>query len=211
MGGFVGTEICATAEGRAWVELRFSLRPLDLSEIALGAATPGERRGSLNAVLRALDHWTAAGLIHRMKTGKEQYLMTDDARKLRQPPAAATRPIRKEVRSGRARMWTAIRVLKSFDLVELCSAAECARNSAAAYMRMLERGGYVTRISARGELPRWRLIRHSGPKNPGVVRDPLNRNHIVALVDRNTGERHPLANRHGQPSFFLDKGIHHVC
>lgn len=205
---FVDAPMCATTTGRAWTDLRFSMVPLSLAEIVLRAIRKDDPKGSLKLLLDALDRWTAAGFIHLHTGTGEKFLMSESARQLRKPPEKGHR-IRRETRSGRARMWSAIRVLKSFDLVELCNAAECHPNTAARYMRMLERAGYVRRVSARGEMGRWRLVRHTGPKNPGEVRDPLNRNCVVALVDRNTGIRHPVVNRHGQSSLFLAPGVNH--
>lgn len=207
---FVDGPSYATPELRAWQELRFALRPIGLSEITMRTTRPGEQLGALISVFRALDSWAGDGLVARTLTDRgEEFLMSDCARSLREPPACV-RPIRKEVRSGRARMWTAIRVLKSFDLIELCAAAECNAVTAAGYMRLLERAGYIARTSPRGELARWRLLRHTGPKNPGQVRDPMNRNRIVALVDRNTSQRHEIADRSGQTSFFLAPEGNHV-
>ncbi len=204
------TAVCASPELHAWQELRFALHPIALGEVAMRATRPFRQTGALAPVFRALDRWTRAGLIERIVTNRgEEFLMSESARRLREPPASA-RPIRKQVRSGRARMWSAIRVLKSFDLVELCTVAECGPITATGYMRLLERAGYIARTSPRGELARWRLLRHTGPKNPGAVRDPMNRNRIVALADRNTGDRHPMVDRDGQSSFFLAPGVNHV-
>lgn len=177
-------------ERAAWTALRFAMEPVRLADIIL--ANDGANDvppPSVADTLILLDRWRGAGLIER--SGKpETYMMHQKARAFRDPPtvgAVATEP---KQRSTRQRIWSAVRVMKSFDLVEICFAATVETRAARRVLNQLTRAGYLTRTERAGDdHPRWRVIRPSGPHHPRVEYDGRT---VVALVDRNNGQRFPL-------------------
>lgn len=84
-------------------------------------------------------------------------------------------------RAGRARMWTAMRVLRTFSVPEVVATAEVSVTAAHKYLRALERAGYlqVAREKQNGRTGGhvlYRLSRDTGPYAPRLgkdgVRDP---------------------------------------
>lgn len=192
-------------EDALWVELRFSKAPRTTADLIL-ALMPPPPGGGLTQLLNALDRWRGAGLIefHQQKRGA--YLMTDKARRHRLPPVKDETK-RGQQRNARQRIWSAIRVLKLFDLVQLCMTASVEEEAALRYVRLLERGRYLAR-KGRGKDAVWRLIGQAGPLHPVPSHTT---GAVVALQDRNTGERVTLSARSGSPaSLFLAGEINHV-
>lgn len=176
----------------AWNMLHRADQPLCIADIALPAlasTVAAEKGAGLDEVIGAIDEWRTCRLIERVPGKYESYVMTEEGRELgdqvEQAPMA-----RKYGRSGRARMWTAIRVLKKFGIKELTSAAEVHERTALNYLRLLERAGYVAATGHRN----WKVVRHTGPYHPGQIYQS-NSKTVVALEDRNTGKRYPVSPR----------------
>ena len=77
---------------------------------------------------------------------------------------------------GRARMWRAMRVFRSFTSPQVCMAASVSRKNAQSFIRALEKAGYLRRVRAHesgkaGSFADWRLIRDTGPECPILRRD----------------------------------------
>ncbi|WP_336958710.1 hypothetical protein [Sphingobium aquiterrae] len=84
--------------------------------------------------------------------------------------------------AGHKRLWTAMRVLRTFDLAQLVMAAEVKRDFAARYVRLLVTAGYLAPVWA--DVPSWRLCRNSGPLYPQMMRRS-NARTTTALYDQN--------------------------
>ncbi|SCW56051.1 hypothetical protein SAMN02927924_01356 [Sphingobium faniae] len=184
----------------AWTLLRFAQAPLSIADIVCsdGPTLP------LGDILELLNRWRGAGLIERIDK-PESYIMHQKAKAFRNPPTVGAVPREPKPRSTRQRIWSAIRVMRSFDLVELCMAASVDRRPARNFLNQLTRAGYLVRTDrGDGEQPHWRLGRPSGSKHPSVEYD--RRRTVVALIDRNSGERFPLS----PTQKFLAAEIHHV-
>ncbi len=185
----------------AWDAVRFARAPLTLADIIFEQRRTAEPT-PLSATILLLDSWRGAGLIER--TDKpETYTMFEEAKALRQPPALDAPTRQPKPRSTRQRIWSAIRVMKSFDLVELCFTATVERSAASRVLNQLTRAGYLTRTDRPGDdHPRWRVTRRSGPNHPRV--EYAGRT-VVALVDRNSGQRFPLSPTQN----FLAREVNH--
>ena len=89
---------------------------------------------------------------------------------------------------GQQRMWTAMRVLRNFNVRDLVYSASLpghpvADSAAESYCRWLERGGYLRRdvAEAGGGLVRWHIVKLTGARAPQILR-------VKQLFDPNTGE-----------------------
>lgn len=99
--------------------------------------------------------------------------------------------------SQRQRIWTAIRVLKRFDLPALQMASESTYGSLTNYVNWLHRAGYLHRenraVPAQGKLAVYRLVRPSGRQAPKV--DNRRRDGTTTVTDRNTGQSFGVTSR----------------
>ncbi|MFY9350090.1 MAG: hypothetical protein WBL20_14355 [Sphingobium sp.] len=188
----------------AWTILRFALAPVGLAEIILANdAGDAAQRPTVADTLHLLNRWRGAGLIERIEK-PESYIMQAKARTFRDPPAVGEPAREPKARSTRQRIWSAVRVMRSFDLVEICFAATVEARAARRVLNQLTRAGYLRRTDRLGDdQPRWRLSRPSGPTHPRV--EYAGRT-VVALVDANSGQRFPLLSSQK----ILAGEIHHV-
>ncbi|WJY18693.1 hypothetical protein [Pseudoblastomonas flavescens] len=135
-----------------------------------------------------LDQWSAQGWLVTYSTPL-RIRMTDEARARSAPPATLRRVENRRLNSMRARMWSAMRVLRAFDLPTLCFAAEVSQGNARTFLRDLVRVGYATEIGS-GMRAGWKLAKDTGPTHP-IIRTIPNRAVkgllLVELRDRNTG------------------------
>jgi hypothetical protein len=187
-----------------WTALRFAQQPLRLADIIFANDDTAHRaRVSIAETRLLLDRWRGAGLIERIDK-PESYIMQAKARDFRDPPAVGETARKPKPRSTRQRIWSAVRVMKSFDLVEICFAATVEKRAARRILNQLTRAGFLSRTDRAGDdQPRWRLARPSGPHHPGVEYEGRT---VVALVDRNSGRRFPLS----PTQKILAAEIHHV-
>lgn len=184
---FVPTERMHNPMLSARTFLRFETRP-----VTLGAIVEATDYAPLSDTIRLLERWRGAGLIQQVKK-PERYIMENKARDLRDPPVVGERLRGVKARSARQRLWSAIRVMKSFDLIEICFAASVQKPIGRDLLNQLTRAGYLTRTDKEGDdQPSWRLVRPSGPHHP--IAEYQGRK-IVALIDGLTHERFPLPQR----------------
>lgn len=143
-----------------------------------------------------LSHWVQAGLLETIKPDNDagehartHYLMPQQARRLTAPPALDKHRQASAHRGGRAAMWRAIRVLKSFDLVQLCMTAEVSEASAKVFVSALLRAEVLRRVTrgnaATGQRSTYALNGTFGPKTPVVSVDRARR--LTTVLDPNTG------------------------
>lgn len=180
----------------AWKILRASSTATAMVDIVMPIKNTADF--DLSHVVAAVDRWVGLGAVKRLSGEKEAFVVSDAYRSFVRPPDRCK--IQRAHRNGCARMWTAIRVLKVFSIKELTAAASVSEASARKYMRLLERAGYVAKTTRRSANNiGWRLIRHTGPHHPGAINTGTR---TVALVDRNTGERHDFAAASAPSPFF---------
>lgn len=173
-----------------WVELRFASRPLDLGEIVLAVRSRVLVR--VAAIHRTLSDWARAGFVE-VSGRPHAYQLTAEARRLPDPPSAAeeSAPIRavwNENRGPRQRLWSAMRVLKRFDLVTLRMSADVTELRAKEFLRNMVRAGYLREVPpASAAAPAFWAIgaRHCGPLPPVVRYRLINGRPVLRVIDRN--------------------------
>ena len=177
---------------QVWVELRFAARPLGLGEIVLAVRRQVTVR--VGTVHRTLRRWVQAGLVEII--GKpEAYQMTAQARRLPDPPLPdyGTETVRDgwtEHRGPRQRLWTAMRVLKRFDLVTLRMSADVTEPRAKEFLRNMVRAGYLREMPPTSPMASagWAIgPRQCGPLSPIVRYRMVDGRPFLRVVDRNDG------------------------
>ena len=174
---------------QTWVELRYATRPLTLSEIADGV----RRRcaTTLREILAAIDAWVSRGLV--AATGRPvAYAMAATAKADPNPPIQSVdaAPRYHPKRAPRERLWSAMRVLKRFDLVTITMAADVSESRAKDFLRTMTRAGYLRSVvlpTGQG-LTTWVSGgRTWGPLPPQITRMMVDGRSIERVTDRNDG------------------------
>jgi len=187
---------------RAWRALR----------LLRGAFTARELRSHglpVYPITACLDHWQRLGLVERLPVHSASFSMTPKGRSIAVPPMpelrVRTAKPKIKPRDARARMWTAIRILKHFDGAQLGWAASVTPKTAAAFCGLLTRAGYLTAIDTKGGEPCWRLGRRPlGPQPPTISHHRAER--ASTLFDPNTQARIRITRCR---SFFLGSELNH--
>jgi hypothetical protein len=167
-----------------WQALRSAQAPRTIAE--LQAVCPV----SYDAARDALTRWQRRGAVVRhpgrpLRFGLAPSIRTDT------PPDGRSKEARTRMRqrSARQRIWTAMRVLKTFDAPTLRMAANATESGVATYLNQLQRGGYIRVVergsSNTGRLSIYRLHRNTGPNCP-TTRRPRGATTII-LADNNNG------------------------
>ncbi|UIJ46919.1 hypothetical protein LZK98_08245 [Sphingomonas cannabina] len=151
----------------------------------------------LCAIHKPLRAWAGAGIILKIDGRPQRYLMAAQTERSLTPPTVhhdgriAIRP-----RSSREKIWSAIRVLKTFDVPQLMLVCGVKRGQVLEFLSALDQAGYVRRHPCQaGESPRYTLLHRSGPRPPSITRSLSGGRWTRTLVDPNTGARVPLAGR----------------
>lgn len=170
-----------------WVELRFTAVPRSFFDLYSAAR---DRTGmDLHGALRLVDGWVEGGFVERLGQ-PHVYRATEAGLRRRDPPPMperiSQRPRAIVPGSARARMWTAMRILRRFDLVQLVMAARVARTAARDFVRLMSLAGYLERHgdywqarAAAAPLP---------PFPPSITRLGLPGGAMLRVTDRLTGE-----------------------
>lgn len=176
-----------------WAALRMRDHPASVPELAaaIGATS--------SSIAWRLSRWAKAGLLTAIKPANEAgepqrtcYIMPQASRVHQAPPSldAKRRPTIGK-RGGRTAMWRAIRVLKRFDLVQLCMTAEVTESSAKVYVSALLRAGILRRDvrgkASTGQRSLYALAGTFGPLVPVVSQRREGGRTITSLTDPNTG------------------------
>ncbi|MEQ1688371.1 MAG: hypothetical protein ABL874_07340 [Sphingopyxis sp.] len=178
------------APTQAWVELRFAKAPLTFADIyfAVRGRAPSITSPTLWTHLRA---WMRGGFV-RASGHPVHYAMADNARAMAGPPAITR--VRKtrhwtERRTARQRLWSAMRVLKRFDLVQLRLAADVSEPRAKDFLRIMTRAGYLRSDIGVGQIiPTWaRGTRGWGPLAPSSFRLIVEGRPVMRVTDHNDG------------------------
>lgn len=177
----------ANATIQTWVELRFAKAPLTFADIyfAVRERTP---MVSSRTMWSNLQTWARAGFI-LMAERPIQFAIIESARGCIDPPPASIAPRGRICqRSPRQRLWTAMRVLKRFDLVQLRLAADVSVPRAKDFLRTMTRAGYLRIIASPSTHLSWALgARHCGPLPPAVHHLRIDGMPIMRVTDRNDG------------------------
>ena len=178
----------ASPRARLWRVLRFCHTPRSLAQLYAAADIEPELFFSL------IDAWSARGFL-LTEINPLRFIMTNAARERKAAPRSLSehsgqkRKSSVPKRSGRQRLWAAMRVLKEFDLKTLCLAAEAGEKGATEFIYALARTGYLdTRPTPRGDDQIWRLLRNTGPAHPIVRRRNRGSSSLVEVEDRNSGQ-----------------------
>lgn len=165
---------------RSWAAMRAIGRPFTASDIHSITGVP------LGVTARLLIGWCKRGHLQQQPRGTS-YTMTEKARQRTSPPQLKVKgsPSVKR-RSGRQRMWSAMRVLRVFDLPTLMIAAGASASSARTYVEELRKAEYIgVAGSTIGGRTRFRLVRNSGVFHPVICRRLQGSVTVVELFDRN--------------------------
>lgn len=202
MSGYsIRTDVTHAVERPLWQALAAAPAPASVAELHLACSAHP------NAIQHRLTRWHRAGFIHRIEGRPLRFAMSDHVANDPEPPSVSIQGrATPRKRSGRARIWSAMRVLKTFDVPQLRIAASCTRRSVEDYINCLARAGYVRVVDRGDRAGSWavyRLVRNTGPKAPGIThtrkagdadlgecaRTPTTR----TLIDRNNGQRHDIS------------------
>lgn len=184
----IRTDPQRAVEAPLWAALIAAPTPTSVAELhVLTRAKP-------NAIQHRLARWRAAGLVIQIQGRPNRFIMSDTIDpKTPMPAVTIAGRARFKPRTARARMWSAIRVLRSFDLPQLLMSAACSRRSGEDFINCLVRAGYLRTTSignpTRGTWTTYCLARNSGPVAP-IVRHRARTDgpgRIRLVVDGNTG------------------------
>lgn len=138
-----------------------------------------------------LQLWLGAGLVARVGTRPHRYSFAVDHSAM--PPVIDRAGQARPRRPAYQRIWSAIRVLRQFELADLEATTGASHRSVLGYLGLLQRTGYIrlVRIGSNraGRAGLYQLISNPGPVAPRetiVIRDGRR---IREFVDGNTGTR----------------------
>ena len=169
-----------------WQALRAAGAPATIPELhVMSRARP-------QAICLRLGRWVRAGLVHDLGGRPKRFVMSDPAAQPSLPPRVGASGAVLPARTARDRMWTAMRVLRSFDLPQLMMAAQVTRRSAEDFINCLLRAGMLRRAyrgnSRRGDWSLYQLAGRRGPKTPIVSHGRRDGRRFRHVIDPNDGE-----------------------
>lgn len=179
-----------------WAEMRWARGEIDyITLVRCALAHCGEKFALLGEASRAfddiLDDWVAREIVEA-EGRRTRYRIVRKYLFLRSPPPAPNRQPPTIKRTQRQRLWSAMRVLRSFDLPTLLMASGASRRSAIELLGLLERAGWLRRVGNG-----WTLSgdRKWGPIAPIVSRaadhvrliDPVTRD--ITEINASRGQR----------------------
>lgn len=184
---------------QAWVTLRFAPEPLSLADIVADVAARliVPIAGRLRDIIRAIDEWVAADLV-QMVGKPAMYAMAAGVRGRSNPPSSGPRSATHWTmrRTVRQRLWTAMRILKRFDLITLHLAADVSEAQARRFVSTMVRAGYLRPALPAGPMPAWVAgARPWGPVAPSLQYQLRDGRSVLILTDRNDGTQIPLPSR----------------
>lgn len=169
--------------GPLWSALRSAITPPSIPELL--AACPG----SYDTVHTALKRWQDRGAIIRCADKPLRFRLKD--RSLDTPPDGRSEMAKTNIRerSARQRIWTAMRVLKTFDAPTLQMTTNASPRAVATFIDQLQRAKYVQMVERgfrqTGRTSVYRLARNTGPKCPTTTRPDGK----MVILDNNNGRR----------------------
>lgn len=202
-----------------WTELRFASEPVDELDLLVGAVRHCEdacpTRGATFKLLETLlGRWVGAHLVVAVPSKPPRYSLERNCLSMASPPALPA-PVRANPlpkRSQRQRLWSAARVLRTFDLPTLLIAAEASAKAARDMLNILERGGWLRRTPAGWSTANGRPW---GPVAPSWARIVEAGKPIIRIIDQRDGStidlpvrRHRAQSRQDSSTVaFADGGV----
>jgi len=184
-----------------WTELRFAPEPVDELDLLVAAVGHCEdarptRGATLKLLETLLGRWVSARLVDVVDGKPPRYSLERNCLNMASPPLlpAPTRRNPLPRRNQRQRLWSAMRVLRSFDLTTLIIAAEANPRSARDMIDVLERGGWLVRTAdgwSTAAARRW------GPLAPTWSRGHDDGHPVVRVTDNRDGTLITLRGRRG--------------
>jgi len=174
-----------------WNALRTAGGPATVSELHIAS------RAHPNAIQLRLRRWVRAGFVNDLGGRPKLFIMSSTAPNIPVPPrmGEACKPL--PPRTTRERLWSSIRVLKTFDLPTLMISAEASRRSAEEFINCLLQADYIARMSRgnsmRGDWSTYQLRARSGPKAPVIKHGTENGVRFRRLYDPNNGSTHDIS------------------
>lgn len=182
---------------RVWSALLAQDEPVRFGELV----PAGANRAS---AYQSLERWVSAGLVERTGSPSHyRYHLNDNTDRSPMPPVVtASGSAVRRASPAYQRIWSAIRVLRRFDLPLLIITAQVRERQLSGYIGLLRRTGYVDLVQLgnpqRGIVSRYRLVRDPGPKAPRETLRVTPAGTARLLVDPNTGQEHDVGR--GSPS-----------
>lgn len=172
-----------------WSELRIARGSIDVVELTIRAIEHCEqafatRGDAFRRFDQLLGGWIARGLV-TVSGHPARYDLVREYQHLRSPPPPpAPRPLPFPKRTQQQRLWSAMKVLRTFDLPTLMMAADASRRAAIELIRVLERGQWL-RATATG----WTTAaaRKWGPVVPSIRRERGADGVVMRVTDRTSG------------------------
>lgn len=170
-----------------WSELRVARGSIDVVDLMIRAIEHCEssfanRGEAFRRFDQLLGDWVSRGLV-TVAGHPACYNLVREYQHLRSPPPPpAPRPLPFPKRTQQQRLWSAMKVLRTFDLPTLLMAADANRRAALDMVRILERGGWL-RATATG----WTTAaaRKWGPVVPSIRRERGAA--VMRITDRTSG------------------------
>lgn len=201
-----------------WTELRFAPEPVDELDLLVAAVGHCEdARPTRGATLKLLENllvrWVGARFVVAAPGKPPRYSLERNCLSMASPPAIPA-PARKSPfprRTERQRLWSAMRVLRNFDLTTLLIAAEANPRSARDMISVLHRAGWLRRTRGgwtTASARRW------GPLAPTWSRIEVEAGRVVRVIDNRDGSiidlpvraRPRRSHRHEQSASHLSDG-----
>lgn len=167
-----------------WRALRRIDGPATFAEL-VAAAGAGSDRG----VYCRLFRWQRSGFVVKTREVTKRFELTAEAAALVEPPKIGAALIPAPAKSARQRIWTAMRILKTFDVPMLVMTAEASRRACEDAIWLLCRADYVRLEKHSGTWATYRLVKSTGPIVPSFTNPPEGEREIV---DPNLGTSAPL-------------------
>lgn len=157
--------IAARPHQRLWTELLTAPAPVTAGELSTATGA------SFQTADFRLDLWVRAGLVERRGRRPHRYRLAANTERTPLPPAiTATGRALPRPPATYQRLWTAMRVLRTFDIPILAITAEASENAVRGYIGLLRRAGYIKIVSAprgrAGARLTYALIRNTGRHAP---------------------------------------------
>lgn len=171
-----------------WHQLRMADDPVEgmfllgwaANDCSDGSLTRGQTLHHLESIL---NEWVDQGLVLVVSDGPSTYALSPDHRMKKKPrrarSASNARPSSRD--SQRQRLWTAMRILRRFDLPTLLMTANASRRATTDLIAILERGGWLSRTGSG-----WATSarRPWGPHAPSIARVVADEGRFLRITDR---------------------------
>lgn len=171
-----------------WTELRFAAEPLDELDLLVAAVGHCEdacptRGATLKLLETLLRRWVEARLVIALPGKPPRYSLERNCLSMASPPDVPerARPLPFPKRTQQQRLWSAMKILRNFDMPTLLMTATANRRAALDMVRALERGGWL-RATASG----WTTLasRKWAAAAPLIRRERTSAGMVTRITDR---------------------------